>query len=79
LLASPFCRLERFGIVERRRIPPERLVDRALSMSSSSRTRLGAQVDQLAGEIAEFANKVARDGLVDEVVESTALIASRPG
>ena len=78
LLASPFSRLERFGIVERRRILPERMVDRALSMSSSSRARLGTQVDQLAVEIAEFANSVARDGLVDEVVESTVLIASRP-
>jgi SAM-dependent methyltransferase len=79
LLASPFCRLERIGVIERRHIPPERLVDRALSMSSSSRTKLGAKVDAFAQEVAEFAKTLARDGWVEEVVESTALIGFRSG
>ncbi|MBV9756459.1 MAG: class I SAM-dependent methyltransferase [Alphaproteobacteria bacterium] len=77
LLASRFCRLERIGVVERRRIPPARLVDRALSMSGTSRTRLGARADQFAAEIAALAESVARDGCVDEVVESVALLAFR--
>jgi hypothetical protein len=40
LLDSAFRRLERIGIVERRWIPVERLVDRALSVSSTSPARL---------------------------------------
>ena len=77
LLASPFCRLERMGVVERRRIRPARLVDRALSMSGTSRTRLGDRAEQFAAEIAALAESVATDGLVDELVESVALLAFR--
>jgi hypothetical protein len=78
LLDSPFCRLERIGITERRRIPPARLVDRALSISSSTRQRLGPKTDQLAADVAAFAETLARDGWVEEVVESTAVIATHP-
>jgi len=77
LLASPFDRLERIGILERRRIPAARLVDRVLSMSSSSRTQLGEKVDDLANEMAAYAASVAVGGMIDEVVETTALIATR--
>jgi SAM-dependent methyltransferase len=77
LLAGPFRRLERIGVIEQRRVPAERLVDRALSMSSSSRGRLGDRADAFAAEVAALANGVARDGLVDEVVETTALLAWR--
>jgi hypothetical protein len=77
LLASPFDRLERIGILERRRIPAARLVDRVLSMSSSSRTQLGEKVDALAEEMAAYAASVAIGGMIDEVVETTALIATR--
>jgi hypothetical protein len=78
LLDSPFARLQRLGIIERRRIPADRLVDRALSQSSTSRARLGARADQLTGEIAAFAAGAAPDGIATEVVESTALVARRP-
>jgi SAM-dependent methyltransferase len=77
LLDSPFARLERIGIIERRRVPAGRLVDRALSQSSTSRARLGARADQLVGEIVAFMAGVALDGFVTEVVESTALVARR--
>jgi SAM-dependent methyltransferase len=75
LLASAFNRLERIGIFERHRIPAQRLVDRALSMSTSSRTSLGDKVDLLAGEMATYAASVAKDGWIEEIVETTALIA----
>jgi SAM-dependent methyltransferase len=77
LLASPFCRLERIGILERRRIPAARLVDRVLSMSTSSRTQLGPQVEVLAREMREYAESIATDGMIEEVVETTALLATR--
>jgi len=77
LLDSAFHRLERIGIVERRRIPVERLVDRALSVSSTSPARLGLRVDELAARVRELALRYADGDLVTEVVESTALIAKR--
>jgi SAM-dependent methyltransferase len=77
LLASPFNRLERIGILERRRIPAARLVDRALSMSTSSRTSLGDKVDLLAHDMAAYAESIANHGQIEEVVETTALIAFR--
>ena len=77
LLDSAFHQLERIGIVERRRIPVEHLVDRALSMSSTSPARLGLKVDELAARVRELALRYADGDLVTEVVESTALIAKR--
>jgi SAM-dependent methyltransferase len=77
LLASPFNRLERIGILERRRIPASRLVDRALSMSTSSRTSLGDKVELLAREVAAYADSIAISGQIEEIVETTALIAFR--
>lgn len=79
LLQSPFCRMERIGVIERRQIPAERLTDRALSMSSSSRARIGARVDDLLRDIRALAERSATEGMVTEIVESTALIATRAG
>ncbi len=77
LLDSAFRELERIGIIERRRIEAERLVDRALSMSSTSPARLGARAAELADRIREFATRHAAGGFLTEVVESVALIARR--
>jgi SAM-dependent methyltransferase len=78
LLDSPFARLERIGVIERRRIPAGRLLERALSQSSTSRARLGAEADRLAAEVAAYMAGVAPDGIATEVVESTAIVARRP-
>jgi SAM-dependent methyltransferase len=77
LLDSPFCDLERIGVIERRQTPVERFVDRALSMSSVSQA--GAATDALAREVGEMMSKFAKDAVVNEVVESEALIARRRG
>jgi SAM-dependent methyltransferase len=77
LLDSPFAALERIGVIERRHTPVDRLIDRALSMSSSSPERLGPRAADLVREIQELLAGVAVDGLVTEVVESEALIARR--
>jgi SAM-dependent methyltransferase len=77
LLASPFSRLERIGVFERHLIPATRLVDRILSMSTTSRTQLGDKVGALEQEMTAYANAIAKDGHVEEVVETTALIAFR--
>lgn len=78
LLDSPFAALERLSVIERRRTAVDRLLDRALSMSSSSPERLGPRAADLVGELRTLLAAVAIDGLVTEVIESEALIARRP-
>jgi SAM-dependent methyltransferase len=77
LLDSPFDLLEGVAVVERRQTLVEVFVDRALSRSSTSPDRLGSKVDTLMGEVRELMGRFARDGLVTEVVEYSALIARR--
>ncbi len=79
LLDSPLSSLHRVAVVERRQSPGADLVDRALSMSGTTRHRLGeAGVASLREQVAALVASVAQDGLVIEVVESSALIARRP-
>jgi len=77
LLASPFNLLERIGAIERRLVPIERLIDRALSMSTSSPEQLGPLKDRLAQELTEQMSRFATNGAVVEIIESQALIARR--
>jgi SAM-dependent methyltransferase len=77
LLESSFNQLERIGVIERRRVPIERLVDRALSMSTTSPEQLGSLSDRLARELLEQMTQFATAGTVVEVIESQALIARR--
>jgi SAM-dependent methyltransferase len=78
LLESAFHQLERIGVIDRRRIPVDRLVDRALSMSSTSPAWLGAKAEDLATKIRELALRYAQNGIITEVIQSQALIAKRP-
>lgn len=77
LLNSSFNLLVRIGVIERRVVPIERLVDRALSMSTSSPEQLGPLSGQLAQELLTQMSQFATDGSVVEVIESQALIARR--
>jgi SAM-dependent methyltransferase len=77
LLDSPFPHLERISVIERRSTQVERIVDRALSLSSVSHGVIGSRADDLAHELREAMAEFAREGLVAEVVESEALIARR--
>lgn len=80
LLDSPFSALERLGVVERRATPVERFVDRALSLSATSAQRLGDATGLFTDAIRAAVAPHARDDIVREVVESSALIARRePG
>lgn len=74
LLDSPFPRLERFGVVERRGVTVETLVARALSMSSTSPGRLGERAAAMA---AELRAALVPAGALTEVVETSALVAWR--
>ena len=65
------------GVIERRLVPLERLVDRALSMSTSSPEQLGPLKERLAREIMDQMSQFATNGFVVEIIESQALIARR--
>jgi SAM-dependent methyltransferase len=77
LLDSPFHQVERISVLERRLTAVESFGYRALSFSCTSRERLGAKADDLTSEIQELMAGYALEGIVAEVVESTALIARR--
>ena len=80
LLDSPFPVLHRVGVVQRRAVPVDDLVQRALSMSRTTRARLGeAGVAKIVDAVNDLAGRTATDGMITEVVESVALIARRPG
>jgi len=77
LLGSAFGQLEGFSVLERRTMPAAGLVDRALSLSSTSPQRLGDAIDDLRQDVLAFAERIATDGRVTEIVRSEALIARR--
>ncbi|WP_144152013.1 class I SAM-dependent methyltransferase [Paraburkholderia sp. BCC1885] len=77
LLKSPFAALERVSIIEKRRVAVDSLTARAQSMSSLSRERLGARLDELLDRARRLLETHAVDGWLDERVESVALIARR--
>ncbi|WP_050886751.1 class I SAM-dependent methyltransferase [Bradyrhizobium sp. ORS 285] len=77
LLESRFSELTRIGVVEQRLVPVARLIDRALSMSTSSPEQLGALSGQFAQELATEMSPFAATGGVLEVIESQVLIAQR--
>jgi hypothetical protein len=74
LLDSPFARLERFAVIERRAIDVETLVQRALSMGSTSPAHLGERMPTMVAEI-----RAALAHVHEEVVETSALVAWRRG
>ncbi|NPV20017.1 MULTISPECIES: class I SAM-dependent methyltransferase [Bradyrhizobium] len=77
LLESRFSQLTRIGVIEQRLVPVARLIDRALSMSTSSPEQLGALSGQLAQELTTEMSPFATAGGVVEVIESQVLIAQR--
>ena len=65
-------------MLERVRTPLATMIDRAQSMSSTSRDRLGdSGITRLLIAVEAVLAPVAVDGMVTEVVESVALIARR--
>jgi len=77
LLDSAFCRLDSVAAIDRRHIPVVTLVERALSRSGSSPARLGDRVEALSKEVVQALEPFTRDGMITEVVETHALIATR--
>jgi SAM-dependent methyltransferase len=72
LLGSSFTYLETFGVIERRALDVDTLVQRTLSMSSTSPSQLG---EKTAAMVAEVRSALA--DVREEVVETSALVAWR--
>jgi len=79
LLDSAFSELEEISVIQRRTLTAAGLLDRALSMSSTSRARLGERADDLLAELTALIGRLAPSGQVGEVVATNALMARRPG
>jgi SAM-dependent methyltransferase len=77
LLASPFARLERVAVIEKRALPAEHLVERALSISAINEANLGGKMQYLINDIRELSSRFGFGGVVSEVIETSALIARR--
>jgi SAM-dependent methyltransferase len=79
LLESPFNRIETIGVLEQRRTPVEQFVDRALSRSGTSAGKIGGRTANLSADLRTMFAPFAVDGMVGEVIHSTAMIAWRRG
>jgi SAM-dependent methyltransferase len=77
LLDSAFCVLEEIAVIERRTVTADMLVQRVLSMSSTSRARLGDRADALSNDIRAMMQRLAPSDQLVEVVATSALIARR--
>jgi len=77
LLNSAFSHLERISVIERRRTPVAQFVTRALSLSTTSPGRIGERAEELAQALETTLARHARDGILEEVVESEALLGFR--
>jgi SAM-dependent methyltransferase len=78
LLDSTFNCLERISVIARHELSVEGIIARALSQSSTSRARLGARADETVEELRARAKTWSPNGLLTEVLISSALIARRP-
>jgi SAM-dependent methyltransferase len=78
LLRSPFSRLERFGIVEKRASSIDGLISRALSQSSTTPEALGDKLAAFEKALRDALLAACPDGRFPEIMESVALLARRP-
>ena len=76
---SAFRDVERLSFVDRGTTTVELLLHRALSMSATSESRLGARAETMVGELRAVLAPFAATGPLVQVIEWTALVARRPG
>ncbi len=74
-----FTRTRAIRVEETYAVPVERLVDRVLSMSTSSSARLGDEVPAMKTAMREALAPFAADGMIEDVVESRAEVFERAG
>lgn len=79
LLASPFRCVEAHAVFKEGQVDTARLIERAFSMGGTAPERLGDRTADLKRDIAALVREIAPDGRLTEVIESSALVARRPG
>jgi SAM-dependent methyltransferase len=79
LTRSAFSSINRVSHVWRQRVSVDDLVGRMLSMSATAPDALEVGLSELAAALHRALGPFIRDGLVEEVLEADALLASRPG
>jgi hypothetical protein len=77
LLDSAFPVLDRISALDRYPLSIERLIDRVLSRSSTTSARLGDKAAAMAEDIGKLVAQWGENGVLQEVVETRALIARR--
>ncbi len=77
-LDSAFSQVEQISVFWQWRFGPELLINQALSMSSTSRARLGERADEMVAELRASIPAWSQDGAFTEIQASNALIARRP-
>ena len=77
LLASPFAHLERISVIGRHVSNVASLIERARSMSSLSRERIGERLDDLERDLKTLLTRAASDGVLTEIIEWTVLSGRR--
>lgn len=79
LLGSAFDTVEQVSVIERRTVSMQQLIDRALSRSSTAPDRLGDAAPRMAEEIEAAMRPLATDGILPEVIATSALLGRRGG
>jgi len=76
-LNSPFCRIERYGVIVRRAITAEDIVGLAFSLSYTAPQKLGDRKDEFERELRAGLAEISPDGCFTEIAEMAALIGHR--
>lgn len=74
-----FTRTGTIRVEETYAVPVERLVERVLSMSTSSSERLGDEVPAMKSAMREALAPFAADGMIEDIVEARAEVFERAG
>jgi ubiquinone/menaquinone biosynthesis C-methylase UbiE len=78
LLDSPFCVLERLGVIVRRSLTADDIVGLGFSLSALSPEKLGARAPAFEAELREALGRQSPNGRFTEIAELSALLAKRP-
>lgn len=78
LINSAFSHLERLAVIERRTIDTDAIVGRGLSLSNTSPEKLGDRLPAFEAELRRRLAKLSPSDKFTELIELTALVATRP-
>jgi SAM-dependent methyltransferase len=77
LFSSPFCEIERAGVIIRREITADEIVGLAFTLSTTSPEKLGDRAEEFERELRAELSNISPSGRFTEIAEMTALVARR--